>query len=174
MGRCLGWNAAIGENVCGAGYRTGSYLCGACAPGYFDPGDGTCTVCPVSPSLWDKYRGLLGLLAGLAVFVAVVCAALFAVVRVRGGTIAGLVRRVVTLGVWALLAVQTLALVAKEAMSTSLPSILQTIYSAVSVLSLEVGRSRTRLSSVLLTRARLLYSGHRSPSCLYGHLCVCV
>jgi hypothetical protein len=140
--RCVGWDAAAGETACGAGFRQGSYLCGACSPGYYDPGDGMCTACPVNPTPWEKYRGLLGLVAGLAVAVALVYAALFGVVRVAGGTIAGSAKRVVTLGVWAYLAVQTLSLVARDSSSSSssLPGPLRAMYSYVSVLALEVSR----------------------------------
>jgi hypothetical protein len=137
--RCIGWDAAADTAICGPKYRAGSYLCSACASGHFDPGDGTCTVCPVTASAWERYNGLFSLFAGLAVFVGLVYTSLFAVVHIRGGTVAGLASGVVTLGVWAALALQTLALVASDSLtSSSLPGPLKTFYSTLSVLTLEV------------------------------------
>ena len=37
----------------------GSYLCGACVPGYFLDFDGTCSACPAVSSVWDKYGTLI-------------------------------------------------------------------------------------------------------------------
>jgi hypothetical protein len=136
--RCAGWDAATGATACGTGYLAGSYRCGACAPSHFDPGDGTCSPCPVVTGAWEKYRGLLGLVAGLAVLVALVAGVLLIVVKIAGGTLAGLARRVVTLGVWTLLTVQTLAQVARDSSSGSLPGALRQVYGFVSVLTFEV------------------------------------
>ena len=33
--RCTGWSVALGATLCGVGYRQGSYLCGACASGFY-------------------------------------------------------------------------------------------------------------------------------------------
>jgi hypothetical protein len=136
--RCIGWDASLGVTACGLGYRASSYLCGACAPGFYDPGDGTCASCPIISGAWEKYRGLLGLAAGIAAFVGLVAGALFVIVKTAGGTLAGLARRVVSLAVWAVMTVQTLALVARDASSSSLPDALRATYSFVSVLTLEV------------------------------------
>jgi hypothetical protein len=144
--RCVGWDATAGTTACGRGYLSASYLCGACARSYYDAGDGTCASCPVVSSAWEKYRGLLGLIAGLLVLVVVVAGALFVVVKIAGGTLAGLARKVITLGVWAVITVQTLALVARDSSSTSLPEALRVTYSFVSVLTLEV-----RVASVVLS-----------------------
>jgi hypothetical protein len=136
--RCVGWDAAGGGTSCGRGYLAGSVRCGACALRFYDPGTGACASCPVVSSAWERYRGLLGLVAGLVVVVSVVAAALFVVVKLAGGTFFGLARRVVTLGVWAVITVQTLAMVARDSSSESLPDALRMIYGYVSVLTLEV------------------------------------
>jgi hypothetical protein len=144
--RCTGWDAAAGTTACGTGYHAGSYLCGTCSPGYYDPGDGTCLSCPANPGVWEKYKGLLGLVIGVFLFVLLVFCALLVVIRIAGGTLAALVRRVAALVVWALLAVQTLSLVARDSSSASLPAPLRAFYESVSVLSLQVRRlKRTRL-----------------------------
>lgn len=39
--KCAGWDTTAGAVKCGAGYRPGSYLCGACANGFYSFGDGT-------------------------------------------------------------------------------------------------------------------------------------
>jgi hypothetical protein len=154
--RCVGWDAGSGVTACGLGYLAGSYLCGACAHGFFDPGDGTCAGCPVVSSAWEKYRGLLGLVAGLLVVVSVMAAALFIVVKLAGGTFFGLARRVLTLGVWALLTVQTLA---------SLPAALRIVYNVVSVLTLEV---RCVAQAVFLLQLLLSIPPRGSP-CFAEH-----
>ena len=33
--RCVGWSVAQGTTLCGRAYLQGSYLCGACAKGFF-------------------------------------------------------------------------------------------------------------------------------------------
>lgn len=70
--RCVGWNSAVGGVKCGVGYLQGSYLCGACAQAYFLSGDGTCSACPILPSLWVQYKGLFTLIVVVVAFAAVV------------------------------------------------------------------------------------------------------
>ena len=50
--RCLGWNALTASTQCGPGYLQGSYLCGACARGFYTDDAGSCTPCPVISSVW--------------------------------------------------------------------------------------------------------------------------
>jgi hypothetical protein len=65
--------------------------------------------CPVVTSAWDRYRGLLLLLAGIAAFVAVVWIGLTALIRSVGGTMGGGARRMLALAVWALTTAQTVS-----------------------------------------------------------------
>ena len=111
--RCLGWSVSRGVSLCGPGYLAGSYLCSACAPSFYPADDGTCAACPVIAGPWDRYRGLLVLLAELVSFVAVVGVFLFALLRYYGGSMIGGLSQLVALGVWALTATQTVSQVSR-------------------------------------------------------------
>jgi hypothetical protein len=83
--RCRGWSTALKASVCGAGYKQGSYLCSVCDTSYYRKGDGTCSACPVSPSLFDRFYGLFMLLIGISCFAVLTYVVLHIAVRANGG-----------------------------------------------------------------------------------------
>ena len=104
--RCVGWSAATGSTRCGAGYRTGSFLCDSCAPQYYEDTDGSCIPCPVLLDAWGKFRGILILISiviGIAIFI---FAILLLTVLYAGGSVSGGVGRALALVVWSISAVQ--------------------------------------------------------------------
>jgi hypothetical protein len=136
--RCPGWGAegpGGAAAACGPGYLAGSFLCQACAPRYYPSDVGDCAACPVISGAWDRYRGLLGLLAGIAAFVGVVAAALYVTLLccVRGGSLAGGARQLVGLGIWTLTTLQVVSQVSRVS-SPSLPPLLAGLYRGVAVL----------------------------------------
>jgi hypothetical protein len=64
---------------------SGSWMCESCGDGSYAVGDGSCALCPVSPGIWETYRGLLGLIIAVAVIAAVVYGVLVGLVRLAGG-----------------------------------------------------------------------------------------
>ena len=139
--RCPGWSAATaaaGTSSCGAGYLAGSYLCSACARGHYPTDTGTCAACPVLVGPWDKYRGLLLLLAGVAAFVLAAGAGLYVLLRcvVGAGSLTGGARQLFALGVWSLMALQTFSQVSRVS-SPALPPLLAATYRGVAVLQLQ-------------------------------------
>lgn len=70
----------------------GSYLCGACAAGYFLQGDGSCAQCPNVETVWGRYSSLLLLLASIVGFTLVVFSLMAAVITASGGNMKGLVQ----------------------------------------------------------------------------------
>ena len=104
--KCLGWNVTAGAAQCGPGYRQGSYLCSACATGFFPDADGSCTPCPAISGAWDRYRGLVVLLGGVLAAALCVGLALVALVRAVGGTVAGSAALLFGLVLWSVVAVQ--------------------------------------------------------------------
>ena len=135
--RCTGWNLTTGATQCGPQYRQGSYLCGSCAGGFYGDASGGCSPCPQYASTWERYSGVLIVIAVLAGLVAAVWGVLVLLVFFRGGTIAGGASRVVSLGVWVLLTLQVLSQAASVT-SASLPGAVQALYSAVGVLQLDL------------------------------------
>jgi len=107
--RCAGWHEVFGLTQCGAGYRRGTYLCGACANGHYASDDGFCAACPSTLGAWDRYAALLTLL-GVALAAAVCTVPVQALVkRVYGGTLRGGMRHALGLFLWAVLVMQPLA-----------------------------------------------------------------
>lgn len=104
--RCLGWNASLGASQCGVGYKQGSYLCSACAPGYYLDGTGACNACPVLQSSWQRYAGLVFIIVAIIGLIVIVYAALALLVYAVGGTITGGLFRMSNLAIWALMCAQ--------------------------------------------------------------------
>ena len=104
--RCLGWNATVGASECGPGYLQGSFLCGSCETGFYGDPSGACAPCPVLASSWQRYAGVIFVILVVVALVVFVWAVLVLLVKLRGGTIMGGARRLVSLAVWALLAAQ--------------------------------------------------------------------
>jgi len=72
--RCLGWDAELEQSLCGAGYRQGSTACSRCEDGRYPESDGSCQLCPSSPSIWLLLQPLVlyaGGVAGAAFFLLV-------------------------------------------------------------------------------------------------------
>lgn len=155
--RCLGWSVAAGASTCGPGYRPGSYLCRTCANGFYAPGDGSCAACPVVSSAWDRYRGLIQLLAGVVAFAVVVYVGLLVFIRLVGGSVSGGIGHIVVLIAWALQTIQVVSQVGRWAAargvassdfapahqvtrvsSTALPPILRAVYDACALIQLQV------------------------------------
>jgi len=90
--KCGGWDISAGAVRCGQPYLHGSYLCGACAAGYYPYGDGSCVTCPIVAGFWDRYRILIVLFAGVVGAACVIAAGLGVLVATIGGTISGVVR----------------------------------------------------------------------------------
>ena len=90
--KCLGWSGALSASRCGQGYLQGSFMCSACAPNYFLVGDGTCSACPTSPSLWTQYSGLFSLLAAVSTFVLVIYLIVAFVLKAAGLSTKGVVK----------------------------------------------------------------------------------
>ena len=69
MDRCVGWSTALGQTLCGQGYRQGAFGCGGCSPGYYSL-LGVCTQCPAPGAERARAVGVfLTLLFGLLVVV---------------------------------------------------------------------------------------------------------
>lgn len=134
--KCGGWNVTRGAVQCGARYKTGSPLCGACAPGHYLPGDGTCVPCPVVASAWDRYRGIIYLLCGVLAASTCVGALLVALVKWNGGTLDGSAMLLAGLVQWSVAALQTVAQAA-PASAASLPAFLSTLFRGIAVLQLD-------------------------------------
>jgi hypothetical protein len=137
--RCPGWGtaAAVSEDgsvsACGVGYLSGSYLCSVCSPAFYGSDDGSCAACPVITGAWDRYRGLLLLVAGLVGFLLAVGVCLILLLRWVGGSLAGSVAQLLQLGVWAWQTLQTLSQVTRVS-SRSLPGLIAALYRGVAVL----------------------------------------
>lgn len=134
--KCGGWGIAAGSVRCGTSYRPGSYLCGTCANRFYPYGDGSCAACPLILSAWDRFRGVIMLLAGVAVAAACVGALLVTLVKVAGGTLVGSVSLLAGLVQWSILAVQTVSQAAPVS-AASLPPFLATLFRGLSVLQLD-------------------------------------
>ena len=113
-----------------------SYLCETCADGSFPPGDGSCTGCPVVTGVWQRYRGLIALLAGVVAIAVVVYLCILVLVRIVGGAVSASAQHVVALIAWSLQAIQIVSQVTR-ASSTSLPAIMRAVYAGVALLQLE-------------------------------------
>ena len=50
--RCRGWDGGTDTSLCGEGYRQGSSGCSRCEEGRYPESDGSCQMCPSSPSAW--------------------------------------------------------------------------------------------------------------------------
>lgn len=122
--RCSGWNISTvsgrpcaetiqpcdlapvlhpqGSVNCGRGYRQGSALCGTCDIAFYLADDGTCASCPAVGTLWQRYSGLLVVIAAIVGLLVVVWIALVLVVLLRGGTLLGGASRMADLGGWSL------------------------------------------------------------------------
>jgi hypothetical protein len=131
--RCPGWTQAGGSTQCGPGYLSGSYLCGVCASGYYPSPGGGCSPCPIVRSTWDRYQGLLQLIAGVVAFVVVAAAILYVALHWLGSTLSGSASQLVSLGVWTILALQTISQVSRVS-STTLPPLLVQLYRYAAVL----------------------------------------
>lgn len=134
--KCGGWKVSRGTVQCGTGYRDGSPLCGACSPGYYLPGDGSCTACPAIKGLWDRFRVVILLLCGVILSALVVGLLLIALVKFYGGTLVGSAHRLLDLTLWSVAALQTVSQAA-PASAASLPSFLALCFRGVSVLQLD-------------------------------------
>lgn len=104
--RCVGWGVLTGATQCGPGYRQGSSLCSACADKFFHTDDGVCAACPVIPSLWARYSGLVYIVLAIAGTVAAFCALFRAVTWSLGVPGVGGLVRLLNLGIWALMVAQ--------------------------------------------------------------------
>ena len=69
----------------------GSYLCGACAQGYFLADYGACSRCPAVASVWDRYGTLVILLTSAVGMTCLVFVLMAALIAASGGTVKGLV-----------------------------------------------------------------------------------
>ena len=134
--KCRGWNISRGAVQCGAAYRVGSSLCGACAPGFYLPGDGSCTACPVIAGVWGRYRVVVLLLCGALAAALCVGLMLMALVKLYGGTLDGSARLVLDLTLWSVAALQTVSQAA-PASAAALPPFLATLFRGVAVLQLD-------------------------------------
>lgn len=129
--RCLGWDPVASAQVCGPGYLAGSYLCGACANRYYPASDGSCAACPVTASGWERYKGLVLVIAAIGALILAVYGFLVVVVVKIGGTIRSSATHAVDLGVWTVTTAQAVAQVASVT-TRSLPPLLASFFSAVS------------------------------------------
>ena len=134
--KCGGWNVSQGAVRCGQPYQAGSPLCGACARGYYLPGDGSCAACPIVAGLWSRYRTVILLLCltlGVALAVGLM---LVALVACYGGTLGGSARLLLDLAQWSVAALQTVAQAAPVS-AAALPPFLATIFRGIAVLQLD-------------------------------------
>lgn len=69
----------------------GSYLCGACAFGYFLADNGACSRCPAVASVWDRYGTLIILLSSAIGITFLVFMLMTALITLSGGNVKGLV-----------------------------------------------------------------------------------
>ena len=134
--KCGGWNISRGAVQCGPAYQAGSPLCGACAPGYYLPGDGSCTACPVIIGVWARYCVVILLLSVAVVAALCVGLLLIALVKCVGGTLDGSARLLLDLVLWSIAAVQTVSQAA-PASAASLPPLLATVFRGIAVLQLD-------------------------------------
>lgn len=104
--RCLGWAIAQGASLCGPGYLHGSYLCTACARGFFLEDTGECSACPMLTTSWQRYSGLLFIGAAVLGIVALVYVCLVVLVCVVGGTLSGGLFRMLHLALWMVMCAQ--------------------------------------------------------------------
>ena len=134
--KCGGWNVSRSAVQCGVAYRAGSPFCGACAPGYYLPGDGSCAACPVVAGAWGRYSVVVLLLCGALAAALCVGLLLVALVKLYGGTLEGSARLVLDLAVWSVAALQTVSQAA-PASAAALPPFLATLFRGVAVLQLD-------------------------------------
>jgi len=121
---------------CGEPYRAGSYLCGACAAGYYPYGDGSCVLCPAIANVRDRYLGIITLFAGVMVAALAVGFLLLALAKATGGSLAGSASLLAGLVQWSIAAVQTVSQAA-PASARSLPPFLGALFRGLSVLQLD-------------------------------------
>lgn len=139
--RCAGWDEARNRSLCGLGYAAGSYLCDACADGYF-PADGACLPC--SPAADGSIRAVAVAVIYLLLGIAGAAAAVVGVTRLvialvtRGGTVRQSLVRVRQLALWLISTFQLQLLVAESA-TTGLPSYVLRIYAFLKVFALDLG-----------------------------------
>ena len=134
--KCGGWNVSRGAVQCGAPYQAGSPLCGACAPGFYLPGDGSCVACPAVAGLWSQYRTVILLLCIVLAGAVCVGLALIALVKCYGGSLEGSARLLLGLALWSITALQTVSQAA-PASAASLPPLLASIFRGIAVLQLD-------------------------------------
>lgn len=134
--KCTGWSTALRATRCGQGYRQGSFLCGACEPGYYLEGDGSCNACPIVVTLWDRYQRLFALFASVIGFVALVYAALTFFVWFRGSRERVHVPDILTFLILLLTSLQVLSGV-NNVGSMRLPPSLRWLYDIVGLLQLQ-------------------------------------
>lgn len=149
--RCVGWDADVGVTICGVAYRQGSYLCEACADGYYPASDGTCAACPLNSSTWDRFKGLVFVFISVVVTVLVVFILLSLLVRRYGGSLERSTVHAGNLFVWSVKTVQVIAQVAAVT-SSSLPPFLAWVFSYVRV-GLSVASSLQHAPTSHSTRA---------------------
>ena len=64
--RCLGWDEQEDVAVCGEGFRQGSTGCSRCEDRRYPESDGSCQLCPDSPSAWLLLQPILVYGGGVA------------------------------------------------------------------------------------------------------------
>jgi hypothetical protein len=132
--RCVGWDGALGQVRCGAGYLQGSPGCGTCSAGWYaDRATGRCLRCPDVSDLWTVVRVPLQFLGGLAAVGAVMFSVMLLVRHFRGGTVSGGAKRVVKFTVQVFAGVQIVVSM-QAAAQPGLPPLLQTLYGSLGAL----------------------------------------
>ena len=131
--RCVGWDALAGTTQCGSAYRAGSFTCIGCAARHYLAMDGVCEPCPplTGSGVLTVLAVLLAFVLGLAAFVGANYVAIRLIVKWRGGTVQGGLKRSVHLFMWIFGTLQLVAVVC----STAAPGLPPTVRGFMSMLS---------------------------------------
>jgi len=130
--RCKGYSDALGSVECGASYRAGSPLCQACAQGFYEQLDTTCTACPPAQNLADVLLPIVKFLGGLAGVATLMFAAIFIATKRNGGTVVGGAMRTLQFTLSVVSVLQVFVQVGRAA-SPGLPPFFRAFIGAISV-----------------------------------------
>lgn len=130
--RCSGWDTSLSLVICGVGYRERSYMCSACAHGFFAYVDGSCVPCPSTPTLAASVTVFVLFVAYMSAALLVTYLLMLVVAVAMKSRTDDIHARLGALVAWSFVTVQLVAQAGSSA-AAGLPAHLLTMYSALAV-----------------------------------------